>query len=102
MILAPSNSTSISNSTKTCIPWLFLNFLVKKIFQANTKFQDTNKTRGILKQLAINIFFWKKLRTFRRLAQETDPCGGSLIHGTTGSLLSLHALFHSDSDYEAE
>ena len=59
-----------------------------------------NKTRWILKQLAI--FFWKKLRTFRRLAQETDPHGGSLIQGTTGSLLSLHALFYSDSDYETE
>lgn len=59
-----------------------------------------NKTRGILKQLAI--FFWKNSRTFRRLAQETDPHGGSLIQGTTGSLLSLHALSHPDSDNETE
>ena len=47
-------------------------------------------------------FFLKKIEDFRRLAQETDPHGGSLIQGTTGSLLSLHALFYSDSDYETE
>lgn len=78
-------------------------FSGKKIFQANIKFQDTNKTRGILKKQAINIFFsGKKLRTIRRLAQETDSHEESLIHGTTGNLLSLHALFHSDSDYDTE
>lgn len=57
-----------------------------------------NKTRGILKQLAINNFFLEKNWGLLGDLLKKHSHEGNLISGTTGNLHSLHALFHSDSD----